>query len=329
MRRAVLKALGLVGLPTAASPARTLSAPTFWDLYFSDALLRMARSADGWNCTATVSGSGLVVRDLLQPQAQESVRVAAAALRAYDDSGDPRFDLFAALNMSVDAASLAVAQGRYPYRTAPPYAPMRMAEVMADLRQASPGQLRVAELAAWLRAAMDAPGALTDQRITVAAWFLGERRDGAGAGALIDLLDRVGPARVSSGASEAAYAGLWKIADGATLAPLCAQMERASETARWKYARLFERLLSTDTMLSSSQLGSDYARPGYWHALVGRERLAEPAAWKSMQVRALRWELRALQGRRLAKAEASTELARLLAADDVAAVRRAASTSPR
>lgn len=323
-----MQALAVLGLPVAAAEGRVLSASDFWDLYFNDAFLRLTRAGTRWSGVATVSGRGLSVRDALRPQAEESVWISSDALRRHNDAGDARFDIFSALDMSSEAAGQAVVQGQYPYRSAPPFSPQRMGTVMVELRRAAldtasgVSELTVSVLARWLGAAIDAPGALTDQRITAAAWFLGERRDGAGGGALLELLASADRAQVSSSASDAAYAALWKIADGAVLAPLCAQMERASETARWKYAKLFERLLSTDTMLSSSQLGDAYANPGSWSGLVVREKLSDPVAWKRLQARSLRWELRALQARRLAKGDG--ELARLLASDEVEAVRRAA-----
>ena len=123
-----------------------------------------------------------------------------------------------------------------------------------------------------------------------------------------------------------AYGALWKIADGATLKTLVAQMERASETARWKYARLFERLLSTDTLLSRDQLGDSYSRPATWAALIEHDHLAQPQAWKRHQSLALRWELRALAAHRLSAEDG--ELRKRLAADEVGAVRRAA-TQPK
>jgi hypothetical protein len=262
----------------------------------------------------------------VRPQPEEGVWISSDELRGYDDAADARFNLLGALDLTTEAASQALVQGRYPYHSAPPMAPQRMGAVMVELRRAALGpasgatELSVPVLAHWLRSAIDTPDALTDQRITVGTWFLGERRDTAGSSVALEVLERADRLQVSSSASGAAFAALWKIADGAALVPLCAQMERASETARWKRAKLFERLLSTDTLLGSAHLGDAYARPGTWQRLCEREQVADPASWKRLQARALRWELRALQARRLG--EGDTELARVLANDEVAAVRR-------
>lgn len=320
--------------------ATPLSANAFWDLYFNDAFVRLVRKDERWTGLATTSGHGLGLRDALRPASAEPIDIAMDTLRQYDDAADPRFQLLGTIETSTDSASLAIVQGQYPYRSAAPFSPQRMSAVMTELRgavqpealSARPLVLTVSSLTRWLSMALTAPGALTDQRITAAVWFLGERRDPLGAGVLVDLLDRANkggslPAQVSSSATDAAYGALWKIADGATLETLAAQMERSSETARWKYARLFERLLSADTLLSSDQLGDNYARPATWATLIAREHLAEPQAWKRHQSRALRWELRALAAHRLSAED--DDLRKRLASDEVGAVRRAAARAKR
>jgi hypothetical protein len=336
MRRQLLRGIALATgwRATRAAPARrTLTAAEFWDLYFRDAFVRLQRSRAGMSGEVLKDGRAASVVEALRgighKQQTQAVEAGAQVLRAYDDRGDPRFDIFPAWEWSLEAASLAVVEGRYPYRAAAPFAPERLGIVVEELRRAVPAVrgFTVAALARWLDERVVAPGAQGDQRVTAAAWLLGERRDPAAVPALLQLLRHARPFEpaeraVASVAAEAAWSALGKIADPSCLAPLLELMKQGDSTLRWKCARLFEWLLSTTTLLGSSELGDRFPEPATWAPHVEEAARLAPEAWDRRLGNALHWELRALASLRCAASD--RELLLRLADDEVGAVRRLA-----
>jgi hypothetical protein len=163
--------------------------------------------------------------------------------------------------MSVAEAIDAVIAEKYPYPSSPaPFGAARMGVIFRALFPTRKANLRDVEHQ--LDRLRDRSDATLNR--TALTWLIGERRERTSSAVLLEALRR--PMHFSVEA--AAFAAIGKVDDKNSLPELLSQMTRANPTGRWKYARLFERLLSTGALLSAWLAADRYTDPRYWEAMM-------------------------------------------------------------
>jgi hypothetical protein len=149
-----------------------------------------------------------------------------------------------------------------------------------------------------------------DQPIAALVWLLGEQRDRSSAPVLIEVLRNSSYSvfakhRIHFTAVDAAFSALWKINDKTTLWKILELMRESSESGRRKMAALFERLFSTNELLSLDLYGDKYTDADFWSALLEPFRRYGHLDWDRRNVDALFWEIRLLAAIRLPVQEAA------------------------
>lgn len=253
--------------------ARAITGAEFWDLYFRDRFVLLERGEDGWR------GKLRTPSNMKIPGAFSGTTIAFEAsyggLTAYRYDADARFAIPEVLSMSLAGAVEAIIAEVYPYPSPAPFGAARMSIIFRELFPAGKPDLRDVE--SRLR---DRPD--ETQARAALTWFIGERRDPASSGVLVEVLRR--PMHFS--VEGAAFAAIAKVNDKNRLPELLSLMTRANATGRWKYARLFERLLSTHALLSSWHEGDRYTDPRHWAAII--------AASEAQDDQSIFWDLRYL-----------------------------------
>ena len=301
-------------------------AAEFWDHYFHDDFIRLERRTDKY-AGAIAKGSGGPFSFLTGAKTIDIV-MPISDLRSYDYTSDPRFTLIAKVPADISAAYSAVEAQTYPYRDPAPFAPQRLAELLAEIRMAyfSDGgpDITLSSVDKALSDMVDSYTPSMAQPVAALAWFLGERRDIASAEALISVVadsDYLGGAMHFT-AVDAAFDALWKINAKLHLPALVHLMRQASESGRRSIGALLSRLLSANEMLSADLLGPKYYQAEYWASKISGANAKTQADWDRYDVNALYWEVRYLAALRLSKQDVAA--LRQLANDEVGIVASAA-----
>lgn len=319
-------------LPASTSPQEAhISAAQFWDLYFRNQFLRLEQQNDVWRGEARAEVTqGHKPSALLSEVRSIPIEVTVEALRGYDYSIDARFARISTTPISVAAAFDAVIVKTYPYRDAAPFGKQRMVElftlVRSRYRLPSGTALTLAKLEQILSAMISEHSEQLNQPIAALVWFLGDRRQRSSSSVLINVLRSSSYVRQSEPhihftAIDAAFSALWKVNDKTRLPDLLALMRDANPTGRQKIGSLFERLLSTDELLSPKRCGDAYLDPDFWARLIEPYRSYTHADWDRYDADSLFWELRYLAATRVSLKDSET--LQKLANDEVAIVREA------
>jgi hypothetical protein len=313
--------LCLAGSQDFVSPAQ------FWDLYFRGLFVTVEHNAGSWRGQARSEPSVSGPAAILKKTSFFAFSISDRALRSYDYSHDARFTLVDAVPASVDAAFEAVIDGTYPYRDPAPFGKKRMMELftMIRCRYHLPDRgLTMEDLERTLSATTTSPEMI--QSTAALLWFLGEQRQRSSSTVVIDVLRN--PAYLEpTGAHfpffvvDAAFSALWKIDDKSKLIILLALMQRSNDAGRRKFAALFERLLSTQELLSPERCGSVWSSPEFWAKIIEPRRNYALADWDRYDAGSLFWEIRYLAATRLNR---DAPALRRLTGDEVECVRQQA-----
>ena len=336
MRRATVViafcALGAVAWSLLTRQGEALSAEQFWQLYFDDRLLTLRRDQDSYVGLARANSPTVSPTALLIERDAVSFRVSMPTLRAYSYLTDDRFSRYEASPLGVADAFSGVIEGRYSIRDTAPFSSQRIRELLSAIRvqHILPGDdARLLErLESLVSQLVATRSENANQDIAALAWFLGEQRHRSSAKSLLEVVRQSsylhGDASTIHAVSvDMAFTALAKINDKTLLSEMLEVMRLANESGRRRIAALFSRLLSTRELLSIELLEERWTDPEWWTATFEPLRSNTTADWDRFDSTSLFWELRYFSAKTMPRSEPSLQV---LAADEVAVVRRVAQT---
>jgi len=284
----------------------------FWDAYFRNEFVALMRQADKYSGFLPVrTPNPASPKGLLDQTEYQPIEIGFDALRAYDYNGDGRFAIAAYDKDDVGKQFESVVRQTYAYRDPAPFGKQRMSELFSEihshwLHTHKPAFLEILENIVF--AIAENFNETYNQQLAALAWFLGEQRQRTSTKALLAIVQNahfVKSAKkpINFKPVDTAFSALWKINDKSSLWALLDLMPDANETGVRKMMPLFERLLSTNELLSRHRCGELYEKPDFWRNILAPMKGYAPQDWDRYDANALFWEIRLLSARRLPHSE--------------------------
>ncbi len=304
-----------------ANSSKIIDAKQFWELYFHNKFLRLERHPDKYigevfDKTSS-SGKGLFDNNRI------FVEVNMDDLRVYDYETDGRFTQLIKRPVKADDAVQAIINQSYPYRDAAPFGKERMSELFLQMY---PSELKIDSLEileGTTFALANEYNQDLSQPLAGHAWLLGEFRQRSSTKALLNIIHYA--PFVSSAQYhlpftpiDVAFSALWKINDKFALWDLLKLLPSTDDSGKRKIIPLFERLLSTNVLLSLTQHDDNYYETKFWENYLLPMKDFSERDWDSYDANSLFWELRYLSAIRLPLNK--TDILNKLISDEVSIV---------
>ena len=303
----------------------------FWDLYFQNRFVELARTGtDVSGKYAQPIPSG---QSYFAARKFDSLRVMREQLKSYDYESDGRFSEILKTPQKLHESVQKIIDGSYPFREPPPFGALRMAELMRQLSKSfewPQGSSLTSEVLNRSARSITSQFRLEDgQSLNALLWLLGERRERKFTDVLVSAIEE--SERLSNGHKDkiptsvinTAFEGLCKINDKSFLNRLLTIMDHSEHSGRLRVAALFKRLLSTTQLLSLETLGESYYAVGYWVRIIQKYADYSEVQWDRFDATSLFWENRYLAAKRIPSGD---ECLKQLSDDEVSLVRELAKT---
>lgn len=281
---------------------------TFWDLYFTNALVSLERLPTHYRFEAFEPGR------LNSPaswfnldEAPATYELPLDCLAQYKYLEDERFKRLALRPFHLRDTLTKIGQTTYPYRDAAPLPKRAMSERLMEIFPArllqDPGTsdaILEAIATRTIQTCLDKPDDSLSTVQSALIWVLGEHRSRASAPVLVQILMRAAwaPFRAHEPVSELqvnlALSALLKINDKSSLPQLLALFENCEVDGRRKLAPLLERQLSRESMPGILRSGERYLDPANWSAAYQAALADCQGHWPEFEAREVFWEHRFL-----------------------------------
>ena len=281
----------------------------FWSLYFSDRFLRLRNNSNKYIGEIFDKEISLQNGDLFNEKI--IIEINTDNLHLYPYIKDGCFSLLTKRPQKAKDAIRAIINKSYPYRDAAPFSKAYMAELFfqaypKDLENKSLQNLEQTTLTLAQYAKQE-----LSQLLTAHVWLLGELRQRSSSKALLTIIHNASfvstvndPLHFST--VDTAFSALWKVNDKSSLFELLSLLRKTSEDGKEEIIPLFERLLSTNKLLSLSECGDNYYNIEFWENYLAPMKHFNEYEWDVYDANSLFWEIRYLAAMRLPLSDIKT-----------------------
>ena len=296
---------------------KVINATEFWDLYFRNKFLKLERRSDKYIGLIfdkiESAGKGLFNDDRV------TVEIYKDNLKSYQYDNDGRFALLSKRPIRAKTAIKEIINQSYPYRDAAPFGKKRMSELFLQMYPSEIEVNSVAMLEQTVLTLVQQYNQDLSQLLAAHAWLLGELRQCSSSKALLNIIHHA-PFVLSVSNPlpftpiDVAFSALWKINDKSSLLTLLKLLYKTTDAGKRKIIPLFERLLSTNKLLSLTEC-DDYYEVEFWRSILMQRKDFTKYDWASYDTSSLFWEIRYLAAIRLPSKE--TKMLTILINDEV------------